>query len=75
MSPERRRHLIVHIRQKLGVSERRACRLFQQNRASPRRKPQHRDDEERLTIDIIRLASRYGRYAYRRITALLRAES
>lgn len=31
-------------------------------------------DEESLRADIIRLASRYGRYGYKRITALLRAE-
>ncbi len=33
-----------------------------------------RDDEAALTADIIRLASEYGRYGYRRITALLRRE-
>ena len=32
------------------------------------------DDEEALCASIVRLASRYGRYGYRRITALLRAE-
>ena len=31
-------------------------------------------DEARLTADIIRLAEQYGRYGYRRITALLRRE-
>ena len=30
------------------------------------------DDEERLTADIVALARQYGRYGYRRITALLR---
>jgi len=34
--------------------------------------PQGRADEEALTADIIELASQYGRYGYRRITALLR---
>src|SRR4051794_41966239 len=34
--------------------------------------PQGRDDEERLTADIIELARQYGRYGYRKITALLR---
>ena len=33
-----------------------------------------RTDEDALTAAIIRLASQYGRYGYRRITALLRAE-
>ena len=31
------------------------------------------DDEEALTADIIEFARQYGRYGYRRITALLRA--
>ena len=31
------------------------------------------DDEAILTADIIELAGRYGRYGYRRITAILRA--
>jgi putative transposase len=35
--------------------------------------PQGRDDEERLTADIIELARQYGRYGYRKIAALLRA--
>ena len=30
-----------------------------------------KDDEERLKVDIIKLTSQYGRYGYRRITALL----
>lgn len=33
-----------------------------------------RDDEAELTSDSIRLASEYGRYGYRRITALARRE-
>jgi transposase InsO family protein len=37
----------------------------------PRKRP---DDEAALTRDIIRLATRYGRYGYKRITALLRLE-
>jgi transposase InsO family protein len=33
-----------------------------------------RGDEEALRSDVVKLASRYGRYGYRRVTALLRAE-
>ena len=33
----------------------------------------YRSDEDALTRDIITLASEYGRYGYRRITALLQA--
>ncbi len=32
------------------------------------------EEQEVLREDIVRLASTYGRYGYRRITALLRAE-
>ena len=35
--------------------------------------PRGREDEEQLTADIIALARLYGRYGYRKITALLRA--
>jgi transposase InsO family protein len=31
------------------------------------------DDEDRLTADVVELARRYGRYGYRRVTALLRS--
>jgi len=55
------------------VSERRACRLLSQPRTTQRYQPIVRDDEEPLTAAIIELASQYGRYGYRRITALLRA--
>jgi len=57
-----------------SVSERFACKVLGQHRSTQRKKPQSRPDEEALTTDIIRLASRYGRYGYRRITAMLRSE-
>lgn len=56
----------------LGVSERRACRALGQPRSTQRRPPGVPDDEARLTADIVELATTYGRYGYRRITALLR---
>ena len=56
----------------LGVSERRACAALGQHRSTQRKMPQGRDDEERLTADIIELARQYGRYGYRKIAALLR---
>ena len=59
---------------KFSVSERFACRVLGQHRSTQRKKPHGRPDEEALTADIIRLASRYGRYGYRRITAMLRSE-
>ena len=56
----------------LGVSERQACRVLSQHRTTQRRAPLTSDDEAALTAEIISLARRYGRYGYRRITALLR---
>jgi putative transposase len=54
------------------VSERRACQVIGQPRSTQRRVLRKPDDEERLTAAIIELATMYGRYGYRRITALLR---
>jgi len=58
----------------LRVSERRACRVLGQARNTQRRRAKVRDDEDRLTRRIIELATCYGRYGYRRITALLHRE-
>jgi len=54
-----------------GVSERHACHLLGQPRGTQRYQPTQREDEDRLTQAIVALASQYGRYGYRRITALL----
>jgi hypothetical protein len=54
------------------ASERFACRVLGQHRSTQRKVPRGRADEDALTADIIALASQYGRYGYRRITALLR---
>ena len=53
------------------VSERFACRALGQHRSTQRKTPIGREDEAALTADIIALATQYGRYGYRRITALL----
>ncbi len=54
-----------------NVSERFACRVLGQHRSTQRKTPTGRLDEAELTADIIALATQYGRYGYRRITALL----
>jgi len=59
---------------KLTVSERRACKVLGQHRSTQRKKPTKWASDEALTEAIIRLACQYGRYGYRRITALLRVE-
>ena len=60
------------MRERLGVSERRACRVLGQARATQRRKLRARDDEEALVGEVTDLASRFGRYGYRTVTGLLR---
>ena len=58
----------------LDVSERRACRVLGQPRATQRYEKRQLDDEQILRERIVSLASQYGRYGYRRVTALLRNE-
>jgi transposase InsO family protein len=59
------------VRLQLPVSERRACAVVGQPRATQRRKPKVREDEAALTEAIILLAKQYGRYGYRRVRQLL----
>ena len=54
------------------MSERHACRLVGQWRTAQRYQPTQSEDEDRLTQSILALASKYGRFGYRRITALLK---
>jgi len=71
----KRRKAVHHVRDSLGrsrVSERRACRFLGQPRSTQRRQRQVPNDEPRLVREMIELAEQYGRYAYRRVTELLR---
>jgi putative transposase len=62
---------VDHVVSQFGISQRRACRVLGQHRSTQRKAPQTREDEAALTADIIELATQYGRYGYRRITAML----
>ncbi len=63
-----------HVTAALSVSERFACRVLGRHRSTQRQAPVPPGDEAALTAAIIDLARQYGRYGYRRITALLRKE-
>jgi putative transposase len=63
--------MVHHVCQELAVSERRACQVLGQTRTTQCRKLSPPSDEEPLTKDSIDLATKYGRYGYRRITAML----
>jgi len=56
------------------MSERWACRLVNQPRGTQRYQRTQREDEDALTRAITDLATQYGRYGYRRITALLKRD-
>jgi transposase InsO family protein len=67
--------VIAHVRRELQVSERRACAAPGHHRSTQRKTPRGRDDEQRLTADIVELARQVGRYGYRKIAELLRTTS
>ncbi len=48
--------------------------MLGQIRSTQRHIPHRKSEEENLTVEIIKLATRYGRYWYRRITALLKQQ-
>ena len=60
--------------QRLEVSERKACKVLGLNRTTKRYRSKKKDDEVALHEAIVRLASKYGRYGYRRIAAMLKSE-
>jgi transposase InsO family protein len=65
------------VRDALGrevVSERRACLVLSQVRATHRRERPPPEEEQRLVRQMVELATEYGRYGYRRVTAMLRQE-
>jgi putative transposase len=65
---------VDEIKDVLQVSERRTCRVLEQPRSTQRHQAWERSDEEPLRERIVALACQYGRYGYRRMTALLRNE-
>ena len=61
-----------HAEEAYGLSERHACRLLGQGRGTQRYEGVARSEEGAPTKAVIALATKYGRYGYRRITAVLR---
>ena len=64
---------MIHVRQKIGTSERRSCKTIGVARSTLRYEVTP-DTDDSLRLALIRLAKQYGRYGYRKIAALLRAE-
>lgn len=57
-----------------AVSERRACLVLNQIRSTQRRGRAPPSDEPLLVRRMVELAAEYGRYGYRRVTAMLNSE-
>lgn len=74
MSPPRRRRVVQQVREHLGLSERRVCRVLGQARSTQRYLVRRREDEAPLVERMVGLATQYGRYGYRRITVMLGRE-
>lgn len=64
---------MIHTRQRLNTSERRTCLVLGVARSSLRYQTKPANDDA-LRLAMIRLAKQYGRYGYRKVTALLRIE-
>ncbi len=65
---------MAEVRQRFGVSERRACRVLGQARTTQRRRSNRSADEEALREDVVKVARRFGRYGYRMVTGMLEDE-
>jgi transposase InsO family protein len=65
---------VISVCKILTVSERRACRVIGQVRTTQRLIRLTGGEKEKLIAHIIQLATKYGRYGYRRVTALLKQE-
>ena len=75
MSPSRKRAAVCELREKFAASERRACQVLDQPRASQRYASKPRDDEAKLAARMRELARGRPRFGYRRIGKLLRDEA
>lgn len=64
--------MVAEVRETIVVSERRVCRAIKQSRSSQRYAPQLPERDKPLIEQVVQLAEKYGRYGYRRITALLK---
>ena len=72
VGPERKRQAVLHVRQELEVSERRACITIRQPRATQRYHGIKRGQDASLAGELRRISAAHPRAGYRRATALLR---
>jgi putative transposase len=66
VSPSRRRHAVVMLQDRLGISERRACRIVGQHRSTQRHQPDLAPDDAALRAELRNISRRRPRWGYRR---------
>ncbi|MGI8726402.1 MAG: IS3 family transposase [Solirubrobacterales bacterium] len=71
MSPRRRREAVLVLQDRLELSERRACEIVGQPRATQRYEPKLAADDEALRRKLRKVAGRHKRWGYRRAHAHL----
>jgi len=74
VDPERRRRTVADVRRRLGhdqVSERRACQVLGQPRATQQYRPRKEDADRRLIGELRRLVESYPRYGSERVYQVL----
>ena len=66
--------MVTYLTEEHNVSERRACRVLDQNRHTQRYEPKQPDLDRPIVDRINDLSRKHPRYGYRRVAALLRRE-
>jgi putative transposase len=74
VSPSRRRAAVAMLSERLGVSERRACRITGQHRSTQRHRSPAHDRDDALRDELRRLSRAHPRWGYRRAWASLREQ-
>jgi len=72
VGPSRRREAVSHTREKVKVSERRACKTLEQPRSTQRYKPTRQNDEALLIREIHEIVRAHPRYGTPRVYHTLR---
>jgi len=74
VSPSRRRAAVQMLHDRLGVSERRACRITGQHRSTQRHQPRRSDRDDALRAELRQLSRAHPRWGYRKAWACLREQ-
>jgi putative transposase len=71
VSPSRRRRAVDTLVSRLGLSQRRACRIVGQHRSTQRHTPAEPDPDRGLRVWLRRFSEKHSRWGYRRAHAVL----